>query len=126
MAFTKPLVAVVDDDEAVREGLADLIRSLGYSATVFADAQSFWESPQRVHTALLISDVQMPGMSGVELYEKVAASQKPIPAILITAYPREDECQRALNAGASCYIKKPFTEQELLDCIRIALGPSTA
>ena len=122
MASKKPVVAIVDDDEAVREGLADLIRSLGYVALVFAGGEEFWASSQRERVSLLISDVQMPGMSGLELYEKIAASKKPIPTIFITAYPKEDARQRAVEAGAICYLKKPFAEQELRTCIQTALS----
>ncbi|HTO64459.1 MAG TPA: response regulator [Bradyrhizobium sp.] len=117
----KPVIAVVDDDEAVRHALASLLRSLGYAALVFAGAQELLDSPRRGDVSCLISDVQMPGMTGLELYERLLASEEPIPTILITAYPNEQALSRALNDGVVCYLTKPFADEELLACIRAIL-----
>ncbi|HZC96758.1 MAG TPA: response regulator, partial [Bradyrhizobium sp.] len=71
---------------------------------------------------LLITDMQMPGMTGLELHHRLAASFKPIPTILITAFPDERARERALQAGVICYLTKPFSEDDLLACIRSILG----
>jgi FixJ family two-component response regulator len=120
----KFVIAIVDDDESVREALTGLVRSLGYSATAFPSADSVLRSRRLRGIACLIADVQMPGMTGLELHRRLVASGKPIPTILITAYPDERVRAQALNAGVCCYLTKPFDESELLACIHSALeGP---
>ena len=121
----KIVISIVDDDESVREAMTRLMRSLGYSAPAFASGESFLRSKRLRGTACLIADVQMPGMSGLELHNRLAASGKPIPTILITAYPDERVRAQALNAGVLCYLAKPFNESELLACIHSALGDQT-
>ncbi|HUN40866.1 MAG TPA: response regulator [Acetobacteraceae bacterium] len=120
------VIAVVDDDESVREALAGLVKSLGYSATVFPSGEDFLNSQGRDNTACLIADVQMPGMTGPELYDRLAASGQPIPTILITAYPDERVRARALQAGVMCYLTKPFVEADLLACLDSALDSRAA
>jgi FixJ family two-component response regulator len=120
------VIAVVDDDESVREALAGLMKSLGYRATVFPSAEDFLNSEGRDSTACLIADVQMPGMTGPELYERLTASGQPIPTILITAYPDERVKARALQAGVMCYLTKPFGENDLLACLQSALDGRAA
>ena len=121
----KIVISIVDDDESVREAMTRLMRSLGYSAPAFASGESFLRSKRRRGTACLIADVQMPGMTGLELHNRLTASGKPIPTILITAYPDERVRAQALNAGVLCYLAKPFNESELLACIHSALGDQT-
>ena len=122
----QPLIAIVDDDETVRVTLSSLIRSLGYRVLKFAGGQELLDSPNRGDISCLISDIQMPGMTGLELYDRLAASGKPIPTIFVTAYPDEKGRDRAMRAGAFCYLQKPFAEEELLTCIRTILGPPAA
>jgi FixJ family two-component response regulator len=117
----KPAIAVVDDDEAVRESAIDLLRALGFIAKAFPSANDFLRSNRLRITSCLIADVQMPGMSGLELYGRLVALGNPIPTILITAYPDETVRARALNAGVTGYLVKPFSEKELLDCIDLTL-----
>jgi FixJ family two-component response regulator len=117
----KIVIAIVDDDQSVREALAGLMKSLGYSVLPFERAEDFLSSKRRQRVACLIADVQMPGMKGPELYDRLAASGKPIPTILITAYPDDTLRTRALRAGVKCYLAKPFSEEDLLTCIRGAL-----
>jgi len=126
MALKEPVIAIVDDDEAVRDAVASLVRSHGYGTLKFASAQEFLDSPSRAQVACLISDVQMLGMTGLELYERLVASKTPVPTLLITAYPKNEERDRALRAGVICYLKKPFAEEELLACMQAALGKSSA
>lgn len=122
----KPSIAVVDDDKSVREATTSLLRSLGYIAKGFASADEFMKSNRLRITSCLVADVQMPGMSGLALYGHLSASGTPIPTILITAYPDDEVRSRALSAGITGYLVKPFTEQELLDCIDRTTKHSTS
>jgi FixJ family two-component response regulator len=124
---TLPIViAVVDDDESIREALTGLMKSLGYRAVAFQSAEDFLQSKRRHRAACLIADVQMPGMTGPELHDRLIASGEPIPTILITAYPNETVRARALQAGVKGYLTKPFSEDDLLACIRSALDSHAA
>jgi FixJ family two-component response regulator len=116
------VIAIVDDDHSVREALTSLVRSLGYVAIAFECAEDLLKSRRRRNVACLIADVQMPGMTGVELHNRLVASGEPIPTILITAFPDERSRERALQAGVIGYLAKPFSEDDLLACIRPHLG----
>ena len=116
-----PVIAIVDDDHSVREALTSLVRSVGYAAIAFERAEDLLKSRRRGNIACLIADVQMPGMTGLELYHRLSASAKPIPTVLITAYPDDGARQRALSAGVIGYLSKPFDEADLLGCVRSAL-----
>jgi FixJ family two-component response regulator len=117
----KPLISVVDDDESMREAVKGLMKSLGYRVEAAASAEEFLGSRHVRRTSCLIADVQMPGITGFELYQRLSASGKPIPTILITAYPDDSVRERALAAGVIGYLSKPFDENDLLACIRSAL-----
>ena len=121
MPKSKPLISVVDDDEAMREALRRLMKSLGYTAEAFASAEDFLSSRQIPGTSCLIADVQMPGMTGLELYHHLVAAGKTIPTILITAYPDDSMRERALGDGVVCYLNKPFDENDLLACIHSSI-----
>jgi FixJ family two-component response regulator len=124
-SLKKDLIAIVDDDESVRQALSALVRSLGYAALVFPGAEQLLASERRHEISCLISDVQMPGLNGVELYERLAGPvQKPVPTILITAYPTGALRQKADKAGVDCFLAKPFSEDELIACLH-ALLPSS-
>ena len=116
-----PLISVVDDDDSVRESLSGLIRSVGFGVLVFASAEEFLHSNHLSDTDCLILDVRMPGMSGLELQRRLAASHMSIPVILITAHGDEEARVRALNGGAVEYMLKPFSEDALLKAIDMAL-----
>jgi len=118
----KPLVAIVDDDESHRRATQSLLRAAGLSTAVFADAESFLRSAIRASAACLVADLRMPGMSGLELYQALAASGDGIPTVLITAYADDDTRQRARNAGITCFLGKPFAADELLECIQKTLA----
>jgi FixJ family two-component response regulator len=98
------------------------MRALGFPAETFASAEDFLRSDGLRSTACLIADVQMPQMSGLELYNHLVASGLAIPTILITAYPDEAVRVRALEAGVVCYLAKPFNKDTLLGCIHSAIG----
>ena len=117
----KALISIVDDDESVREATRGLMMSLGYTASVFPTAEDFLQSGDIGHTSCLIADVNMPGMSGLDLHRHLSSSGKPLPTILITAYPDDKVREGALNAGVICYLAKPFDETDLLTCLSSAL-----
>ena len=121
MPKAKPLISIVDDDESMREAIKGLMRSLGYRVETLASAQEFLSSRFVRRTSCLIADVQMPGMTGIELYQRLSTSEQPIPTILITAYPDDGVRERALSAGVIGYLSKPFDEDDLLACVRSAL-----
>ena len=116
-----PAISIVDDDASVRAATARLLRSMGFSAHAFASAKEFLSSPQLRETACLIADVEMPGMSGVELQAHLIATGHAIPTIFITAFPDERVRDRAMNAGAIDFLSKPFDESRLLECVEQAL-----
>jgi FixJ family two-component response regulator len=94
-----PLISIVDDDEFVREATSNLVESLGYSACMFASAEEFLQSPRLDDTRCLITDVQMPGLSGVDLQDRLIGQGHHIPMIFITAFPDENVRARALEGG---------------------------
>jgi FixJ family two-component response regulator len=117
----KPVISIVDDDPSVREGTMDLLKSMGFIAETFQRADDFLQSDRRNSTSCLIADVQLPGMTGLELYDHLVESGKFVPTILVTAFPDDEDRVRALRAGVSSYLAKPFNENELLVCIMSAL-----
>jgi len=117
----KLLVAVVDDDESMRDTTKDLLDSAGFRAAAFASAEAFLKSPRRAKVSALITDMRMPGMSGLALHQQLASSGSPIPTILITAYPDDAVRVRAREVGVYCYLAKPFSAEELLACVGTAI-----
>lgn len=121
-----PLIAIVDDDESVCIGVTSLVRSLGYEVQTFGSAEDFLQSQRRSGTACLISDVQMPGLGGLELQRILAAEGNRLPIIFITAYPDADIRQAALQNGALCFLSKPFDGADLVQCLENALAGGAA
>jgi FixJ family two-component response regulator len=115
-------ISIVDDDQSVRDGIVDLIRARGFDAEAFERAEHFLQSSRLQHTSCLITDARMPGMSGLELYDRLLASGRSIPTIVITAFPRDTDRARALGAGVLCYLAKPVDEDELIACIKSAVA----
>ncbi|ABD04894.1 response regulator receiver domain protein [Rhodopseudomonas palustris HaA2] len=122
------IVAVIDDDENVRIAIEGLVRSLGHRARGFASAQQFLESDVDASAGCLITDVQMPGLNGLDLYAKLVADCRAPPVVFITAFPDERIEARARALGALGFLSKPFDAQTLVHCIQQALsagaGPS--
>jgi FixJ family two-component response regulator len=116
------LISIVDDDESIRESTKGFVRSLGYQAATFASAEEFLRSDSVSSTSCLITDVQMPGLSGIELQRGLIAQGIQMPTIFITAFPEEETRARAMKAGALGYLSKPFSEDSLLRCLSTALG----
>jgi FixJ family two-component response regulator len=117
----KPVISIVDDDPSVREGMMDLLASRNFIAETFPRAADFLSSNRVESTFCLIADVQMPGMTGLELHNRLVGSGTAIFTILITAFPNEADRARALRDGVRCYLTKPVNEAELLACIRSAI-----
>ena len=117
----KQLVAIVEDDQFFRESMGRLLRSLGYTVEAFASAADFLASPRLAETVCLVSDGQMPVMTGIELYRHLVDTGRAIPTILVTAYPNDVDRIRALNDGVVCYLRKPVDEKYLTECLRAAL-----
>jgi FixJ family two-component response regulator len=116
-----PVISIVDDDEAVRLALRSLVRSLGYLSNVFASAEEFLESSHLNETSCLISDVQMPGMNGIELQNRLKRLDCSTPVIFVTAFQNERDRARALEAGAIGFLEKPFEGRAMIQLIEMAL-----
>jgi|EndMetStandDraft_5_1072996.scaffolds.fasta_scaffold285615_2 FixJ family two-component response regulator len=122
-----PIISIVDDDESVRVATVKLVRVHGFAAHGFASAEEFLRSPRAVDTSCVITDVRMPGMSGVDLQSHLIAQGRRIPMIFITAFRQEGTEARAMAAGAICFLTKPFDGGKLISCLTEALkgdGPS--
>ena len=115
------MISIVDDDESVRETTKGLVRSLGLNASAFASAGEFLRSDRLNDTACLITDVQMPGMSEIELQRRLLAQGCDLPIIFFTAFPEEEIRVRVITAGAIGFLRKPFREECLIDCLDSAL-----
>lgn len=117
-------VAVVDDDDSMRGAITTLIDSLGGRADGYAAAEELLMSNRLGSYDCLILDVRMPGMGGLELQSRLAADCCRLPIVFITAHYSECERAKALAAGAVAFLRKPFSERELLDAIDVALRPN--
>jgi FixJ family two-component response regulator len=120
--MTRGLISIVDDDESIRRTTTFLIESFGFRAAAFESAENFLKSGQLHDTSCLILDVQMPGTTGLELQSELAAAGYDIPIIFITAYDNKVSRKQAMQAGAAAFLGKPFSDEELLQTIRSALG----
>jgi FixJ family two-component response regulator len=120
----RSLVSVVEDDQFFRESMRRLMRSLGHRVEAFASAAEFLASPRLGETACLIADVNMPVMTGVELYRHLKDSGHAIPTILVTAYADDNVRSHALKDGVICYLRKPVDETDLKRCLLAALQRS--
>jgi FixJ family two-component response regulator len=119
-----PLIAIVDDDNDMRRSLDNLIRSFGFRTQGFASGEEFLSSPHRHDAECLLLDVRMTRMNGLEVQRRIAASQLPIPIIVMTSYADEAVQAKALAAGAVDFLYKPFPEEKLLKAIDKALQRS--
>lgn len=115
-------MAVVDDDESVRESLPELLQELGFVVRAFSSAEEFLASEFLATTECLILDVAMPGMSGLALQQELRRRRRMIPIVFITARADENICAQVLAAGAVACLLKPFTETALLDAVMKGLG----
>jgi len=116
------LISIVDDDKTVRDATADLIMSLGYRAQTFSSGEAFLDSGELQHTDCLITDLQMPGLNGLELQARLLADGHRVPIIFVTAFPQSAARRRAFDSGAIAFLTKPFEERALMDSIEMALS----
>jgi FixJ family two-component response regulator len=116
-----PLISIVDDDPLARDGIRELVESLGYKTNTFKSAEHFLVSGLIADTTCLITDLQMPGLNGLELQEALRSRAYQTPVILITAYPNEKHRTRALANGAVGFLYKPFNEEALIECLTAAI-----
>jgi FixJ family two-component response regulator len=119
------LVAIVDDDDLMRGALQGMLKSVGLRSQAFASAEEFLTSGQQNHTACLIADIRMPGMSGLELQAELNDEHHRIPTIFITAHGDEKMRMQAFEAGAVEFLAKPFDDEALLESVRAALESRT-
>ena len=111
------MISIVDDDASVREATRALVRSLGHPATAYASAEEFLNSGRLQETSCLITDVQMPGMTGIELQDRLNSAGPHCPVIVVTASPDATLRARALAAGAAGVLGKPFSDETLIACL---------
>jgi FixJ family two-component response regulator len=116
------VVAIVDDDESVREAVSALIHNDGISTLAFVSAERFLNSGQLNRVGCLVTDIRMPGMSGLELQSKLNEGRYKIPIIFITAHGDEKVRMQALRSGAVEFLVKPFNDEALLESVRAALN----
>lgn len=120
--MSNPVISIVDDDMSVRTATDNLVRSLGYAVQTYASAEEFLHSPQLNDTSCVIADVRMPAMSGLDLQARLIADGRRLPFIFITAFSVEADRARAIEAGAICFLIKPFDGDALVKCLDAALA----
>jgi FixJ family two-component response regulator len=120
----RAVIYIIDDDESVRQAMKGLIRSLGYDAATFASAEEYLRSDRVGDSSCLIIDLHMPGMSGADLQDRLIADGHRIPIIFMTAYSEEKVRARVLDAGAFGFLRKPFDDEHLIECLDKALKGS--
>ena len=121
-----PTISIIDDDESMRYAVKSLVTSLGLIACTFASAEEFLRSPRLDDISCLITDVQMPGLNGVELQRLLLAQGRRTPIIFMTAFPEERTRTRAIEAGALGFLSKPFERETLIELIDKAAGKERA
>lgn len=118
-------ISIIDDDDSVRQALGSLVRSLGFAASLFGSAEQFIAAGAIAFSAVVVTDVQMPGMTGVDLQDHLRRAGHTVPMIFVTAFPEEALRKRAFAAGACCFLGKPFDGDIMIRCIESALSPDT-
>jgi FixJ family two-component response regulator len=116
------LISIVDDDASMRDALVGLLRSLGYDARGFASGEDFLACNDLEQFACVITDIQMPGMSGFELKRRLDGRHDSPPVIMITARSDPGLKEKAMSSGAWCFLRKPFETEALVDCLEKALS----
>jgi len=121
MPLNGKIVAIIDDDEAVRNALRRLIQSAGWHARTFSTAEEFLSEADQPPPSCLVLDLHLPGLSGLELYERLKADRRLVHVVFVTAYPDGQTRELAMRAGAVAFLEKPFEEHRLLNAIEQAL-----
>jgi FixJ family two-component response regulator len=128
LSKSKPLIAIVDDDESVCRAMKRLVRSLGMEGDAFTSGREFIdriETTPSFQPDCVVLDVQMAGMNGLEVQERLASSGNPLPVIFITAHDEAGVRDRALAAGAVAFLRKPFNDKLFIKTLRVALKEDT-
>jgi FixJ family two-component response regulator len=121
-SVNSPIISIIDDDPATRSALASLMRAKGFDAKAFDSAEDFLRSGAQETSRCIITDIQMPGLSGIELKRRLTDGKCNIPVIMITARAEERLHASAIESGAFCLLRKPFKSQVLLECLERALA----
>ena len=119
---TPQIISIIDDDAWARQGINDLVVSMGYQTATFASAEEFLQSGYIETTKCVVTDVQMPGLNGLDLQDWLREQGYRISVILVTAYPDDKYRARALAAGAVGFLTKPFDDESLIQCLTLAVG----
>lgn len=120
--MTLAVISVIDDDEQVRDAVSGLVRALGYTAAAFASAEEYLRSDHVCTSSCVVTDLRMSGMSGADLQSRLIADGNRTPMIFMTAFADDATRARVLNAGAAGFLKKPFDDKSLVQCLEKALG----
>jgi FixJ family two-component response regulator len=123
--MTKRIVSIVDDDKSVRDGLSSLLRSFGTETHSFASSGEFLDSAYADKSDCLFTDVQMQGMSGLDLQDELVRRGSKVPIIFITAFPSDAARKRAKVGGALFFLEKPFDAKTIEECLKVAFGRRT-
>lgn len=121
MSSENPLISVVEDDESLRQAMVGLVRSLGYRVASYPCAEDFLAADAGERSDCVVTDIQMPGLSGIDLKLRLVASGVATPVIMVTARADPALHERALASGAACLLRKPFTAEALIECLDRAL-----
>lgn len=122
MTRDRPLISIVEDDDSLRAALVGFVQSLGYRASGFGSAEDLLADAEAQRSACIVTDIQMPGLSGIELKQRLARAGCVAPVIMITARTERALHVEALAAGALCVLKKPFPAESLVACLERALA----
>ncbi|MBU1375027.1 MAG: response regulator [Alphaproteobacteria bacterium] len=122
MTVADPLISVVEDDESLRQAVVGLVRSLGYRVAAYANAEDFLAADGGRASDCVITDIQMPGLSGIDLKLRLIADGVRTPVIMVTARAEPALHQKAMASGACCLLRKPFTAEALIECLDQALA----
>ena len=117
----EPLICIVDDDDSARDGMMDLVESMGFVVKGFPCAEDFLESRDLRHASCLITDMRMPGLNGLQLYDRLRGSGDVIPTILMTAFPNDRDRTRAQQVGVIRYLAKPVKDEDVFECVHSAI-----
>lgn len=122
MSAADPLISIVEDDESLRQAMVGLVRSLGYRVASYPTAEDFLAADMRERSNCVVTDIQMPGLSGIDLKERLVAAGVATPVIMVTARAEAAIEDRARASGAFCFLKKPFEAETLIGCLERALA----
>jgi FixJ family two-component response regulator len=122
MQSTNTYIAVIDDDESLRRSLGRVLRLMGFHALMFSSAELFLADPAREHFACLLVDIQLGGMSGIELLQKLAAQGDHTPMIFITAHENEHTRHQANQAGCAGYFNKSDSSDDIIEAIKVIVA----